>query len=196
VRSLPRKASGTTASSAESIRSKRNASTQGAIKAKVANGTATGKERAVVRLGLSTTRVITGQDDLSEWSDEELREGRRRDKHGGWMGVTPKIVPKALHDELIRRTLLQANELMRENLPAAVEMLVALATNEGVEAKDRLRAISMILDRVMGKSPDKVEISGQSPWLVALQGGIVTMNGNGAHAPEEDDIDDADFVDE
>jgi hypothetical protein len=112
------------------------------------------------------------------------------------MGVTPKIVPKALHDELIRRTLLQANELMRENLPAAVEMLVALATNEGVEAKDRLRAISMILDRVMGKSPDKVEISGQSPWLVALQGGIVTMNGNGAHAPEEDDIDDADFVDE
>lgn len=167
------------------------------------NGTATGKERAVVRLGISTTRIITGQDDLSEWSDEELRAGRRRDKHGGWMGVEPKIIPKALHDELVRRTLFQSNELMREDLPEAVRMLVKLATSDAVEAKDRLRAISMIMDRVMGKSPDKVEISGQSPWLLALQGGIISMNGNaegnGAHAPEEedlDDIDDADTVDE
>lgn len=182
----------------KTVRAKRRASTQSAIKAKAERGETHGNERALVRIGAATTKIITGQDDLSEWDDEELRQGQRRDKNGRFQGRTPKIVPKALHDELVRRTLIQANDIMRDNLEEAVCMLVALAKSPGVEAKDRLRAISMIMDRVMGKSPDKVEISGQSPWLVALQGGIVTMsgeNGNGATVLEEDEADDADFVD-
>lgn len=134
-------------------------------------------------------------DDLSDWDDEELREGRRKDKHGGWIGRAPTIVPKALHDELVRRTLLNANELMRDNLEDAVRELVHIATSEACEAKDRLRAISMILDRVMGKAADKVEISGTVPWLMALQGGIVSLQDNVAEEDDED-IEDADWVDE
>ena len=175
------------------VRAKRRASGIGAITAKAARGEADGKERAVMRIGATNTRIITGQDDLSDWSDEELREGRRRDRNGAWQGVTPKIVPKALHDELVRRTLTSANETMRDNLEEAVRCLVQLATSEAIEAKDRLRAISMIMDRVMGKSPDKVEISGQSPWLVALQGGIVTVDNDAT--PEEEDVEDADWED-
>lgn len=182
----------------KTVRAKRRASTQTAIAAKAARGEATGDERCLVRIGAGNTRILTGQDDLSTWSDEELREGRKRDKNGGWQGKAPVVVPKALHDELIRRTLMEANELMREDLVTAVQMLVQIATSEACEAKDRLRAISMIMDRVMGKSPDKVEISGQSPWLVALQAGVVNIgNGNGATADdEEDDIDDADWEDD
>lgn len=181
------------------IRARRRASQVKVLKAKAERGETDGTERALVRMGPANTRIITGQDDLSEWDDEELRRGQRRDKNGRFQGKDPVVVPKALHDELVRRTLIQANDIMRDNLGEAVCMLVALAKSPGVEAKDRLRAISMIMDRVMGKSPDKVEISGQSPWLVALQGGIVTVNGensNGATVLEEDDVDDADFVDE
>lgn len=177
---------------ARSIRGKRRNSTQSAIKAKVERGEATGNERAVVRIGAAATRIITGQDDLSEWDDEELRMGQRRDKNGRFQGRVPKIIPKAIHDELVRRTLSDANELMRENLPAAVQVLVKLAKSNAVEPKDRLRAVNMIMERVMGKSPDKVEISGTSPWLVALQGGIVTVDND---AEEEDDIEEAEWID-
>lgn len=182
----------------KTVRAKRRASTQKAITAKVERGEATGKERAVMRIGASNTRILTGQDDLSDWTDEELRYGRRAGKGECFTGRPPKIVPKAIHDELVRRTLVGANDLMRDHLEEAVRELCAIATSEACEAKDRLRAISMIMDRIMGKSPDKVEISGQSPWLIALQAGVVTVNGNGAvksDAEPDADIEDADWED-
>ena len=179
----------------KSVRAKRRNSTQEAIRAKAERGEATGNERALVRIGKSNTRILTGQDDLSDWSDEELRMGQRMNRNGTFVGKQPKVVPKALHDELVRRTLNNANNLMRDNLEEAVRELVGIATSEAVEAKDRLRAISMIMDRVMGKSPEKVEISGQSPWLVALQAGVVNVNGDGTVEAEavEEDIEDADW---
>lgn len=181
----------------KTVRAKRSAASPGAIAAKAARGETDGTERALVRMGRSNTRVITGQDDLSEWTDEELRQGQRYDKNGRFQGKAPVVVPKVLHDELVRRTLISANDLMRDNLEDAVKMLVKLAKSPGVEAKDRLRAISMIMDRVMGKSPDKVEISGQSPWLIALQAGVVHVNGDDEPTEEDvEDIEDAEWVDE
>lgn len=181
----------------KTVRAKRRNSTQAAIRAKAERGEATGKERALVRIGASNTRVLTGQDDLSDWSDEELRYGRRASKDGTFDGRPPKIVPKALHDELIRRTLSQANDLMRTNLPKAVEMLVHLATSGAVEPKDRLRAINMIMERVMGKPADKVEISGDAPWLIALQAGIVRADSADHVVDEdEDDVEDAEWREE
>jgi hypothetical protein len=196
---LPRGVPNDLGAEANRIRAKRRSTGIKQITAKVERGEATGNERAMVRVGAANTRIITGQDDLSDWSDEELQRGMRRDKNGKWRGVAPKIIPKKLHDELVRRTLINANELMRDNLEEAVRELVAIATSEAYEAKDRLRAISMIMDRVMGKPADKVEISGQSPWLVALQGGIISVNGAGAvpeEPDEEDDIDEADWEDD
>jgi hypothetical protein len=141
-------------------------------------------ERAHIRVGKTSTKVLTGEDDLSEWDDEELRQGRRRAASGTWRGRKPTVVPKALHDELVRRTLDQAAILLRDNLGAAVEVLVELVTDEGIEAKDRLRAVQMIMDRVMGKAPDKVELTAEmKPWEIALRGGIV----NTGSADDEDE---------
>lgn len=170
-----------------SIAAKRATTTVGAIKRKAAKGQATGKERASIRVGTGTTRLLTGQEDLSTWDDEELRRGQRRDRNGRFQGRQPRVVPKAVHDELVRRTLDQANKLFTENLVAAVEALCQIALDPGVEPKDRLRAVQMITDRSMGKSPEKVEVSADQPWLVALQGAIVSI---GATEATEDDDDD------
>jgi hypothetical protein len=181
----------------KTVRAKRRASSPGAIRRKAEAGEATGMERAVMRIGRSNTKVITGQDDLSDWTDEELRQGRRLSKNETFVGRPPKMVPKVLHDELVRRTIAGANDLMRDNLEAAVMMLVKLAKSPAVEAKDRLRAINMIMERVMGKSPDKVEITGNAPWMVALQAGIVQVNGDGEQDDYTDEeIEDAEWEDE
>jgi len=180
---------------ANSVRAKRRTMSQASIAAKIERGDANGEERVLVRMGKANTAVLMGTDDLSDWTDEELRYGRRLGKGGRFIGRPPKVVPKALHDELVRRTLASAQNLMRDNLEDAVEQLCIIARSPAVEAKDRLRAISMIMDRVMGKSPEKVEISGQSPWLVALQAGVVNVNGDGTVEAEavEEDIEDADW---
>lgn len=159
-----------------SINAKRAGSRVSNIKAKAARGEASGEERAFMRMGKSNTRILTGQEDLSEWDDEELRRGRKKDRNGGWRGIDPVIIPKALHDELVRRTLSKANTLLRDNLHAAVQALTSIVEDEDVEPKDRLRAAGMIMDRVMGKDPIPVKLDSETPpWQVAIQAGIVSI---------------------
>lgn len=171
-----------------SIAAKRRGARLSAIKSKVDNGTVTGEERGLVRMGKTNTRIMTGQEDLSLWTDEELKRGQRKDKNGGWRGVPPKVVPKAIHNELVKRTLANAHELLRENLDVAVSVLTEIVDDPTVEAKDRLRAVAMIMDRVMGKDPIPIQHGGETPpWQVAIQAGIVSIKGADLLSTDEDD---------
>lgn len=152
-----------------------------------------GGGRALVRVGRGTTDILIGREDLSTWDMEELRRGRKRDKNGGWQGRDPVIVAKAVHDELVKRTLDEAQRIMRENLESAVTMLTDLATNPGVEPKDRLKAIDMIMNRVMGRDPQKIELEGESKFEAAIAHSIVSLPEElvDQHADNRDeDIDD------
>jgi hypothetical protein len=163
------------------IAAKRRASRIPNIQRKVDEGTATGLERGFVRVSRTTTRILTGQEDLSLWDDEELRRGQKRDKNGNWQGVQSKIIPKAIHDELVRRTLSQAEQLLRDNLAEAIEMLVDVMRGKDTEDKDKLKAIEMIMNRVMGKEPLKVDLTvgTKKPWEEAMDAVIV---------PTDDDV--------
>lgn len=172
------------------VRAKRRNSTQEAIRAKAERGEATGDERALVRLGKMNTKILTGQEDLSVWSDEELKRGQRKDKNGRWQGVKPKVIPKAIHDELVKRTLAKANQKLVENTEAAVEALVDIVKGADVEDKDRLRAIAMIMDRVLGKPADKVEFTGETPpWQLAIGTAIVSIKSSDVLGDDDADED-------
>lgn len=135
-----------------------------------------GGHRALVRVGVNTTDILIGKEDLSLWDDEELRRGRKRDHNGGWQGRDPVIVAKAVHDELVKRTLSKANELLTTNLEAALGILINIMNDDKVDAKERLRAVQMVMDRAMGKEPQKLELdAGEAPWQVAIASSIVSM---------------------
>lgn len=176
-----------------SINAKRARVSPGMLRKRIAAGeTLPENTRASIRVGTMTTRILTGQEDLSVWSDEELVRGQRKSKNGRWQGKKPVVVPKALHDELVRRTLSRANELLRENLVAAVEVLMTLINGKDVDDKVRVKAVEMIMDRVMGKEPQKVEMSGEAKWQVAINAGIISIPGAG----DEQDFMDADSTEE
>lgn len=132
-------------------------------------------QRAFVRLGRGTTDILVGKEDLRTWSDEELRRGQKKDKNGRFQGRAPNIVPKAVHDELVRRTLDEAGQMLRTNLVAAVEVLVDVMNGADVEPKDKLKAVQMIMDRVMGKAPEKIDVTigEKKPWEDAVSVVIV-----------------------
>lgn len=147
------------------INAKRNTVTPRRIRERYEAGEDVSKDRALVRMGVLNTRILTGQEDLSLWDDEELKRGQRRDKNGNLVGKAPVVVPKVLHDELVRRTLSRIEELMRESALEATKAIVDIMKGqyqEGADdpkAKDRLRAAEMILARVMGKEPMRIQIS-------------------------------------
>jgi hypothetical protein len=129
-----------------------------ALRKKAAAGQDISEERALIRVGRANTRLLTGQEDLSAWDDEELLRGMKRDRNGKFTGRPPDVVPTVVHREITRRQMSRAAELLRDNVVAAVEVLVELIQGADTEDKDKLKAIEIIMDRVMGKAPVHVDI--------------------------------------
>lgn len=161
------------------VAAKRSASKPEAIKRRLEEGARPEDvpERGFVRLGITATNILTGQEDISEWDTEEIRRGRRRDKNGRWSGRSPVVVPMALHQEAIKRTFEEAQELFREGLVPAVKYLTSIIESDDVEDRDKIKAVGMILDRVMGKAVERVEIkTGTEPWEDALVAAVVPLD--------------------
>lgn len=159
-----------------SIRGKRRSMSVGRLKQRfLEKPDAYQGHRALVRVGEGTTNILIGKEDLSKWDDEELRRGRKRRRDGTFAGRDPVVVAKAVHDEMVKRTLDEANKLLQENLQRGLEILVEIMTDERVDAKDRLKAIEMITNRAMGKEPQKLEVKSEGKWQMALADSIVSM---------------------
>jgi hypothetical protein len=82
---------------------------------------------------------------------------------------TAQVVPKAIHDELVKRKMSRAHDLLRDNLYSAVAVLVDIAKDEEAQDSDRIKAAQLIIERVMGKTPERVQLSVAPPWAVALE---------------------------
>jgi len=134
-------------------------------------------KRGYIRMGQVNTAILTGQEDLSVWTEEELIRGQKRGKNGKWQGRKPKVVPTEVHDELVRRTLNEAKEMMRTALMPAVTLLGTIITDPDASDKDKLQAASMVIDRMMGKTPERITVSeGVPEWFAALTDGIVSLD--------------------
>lgn len=145
--------------------------------------------RALVRVGVGTTRVLTGEDDLSEWDDDELIRGQRKDKNGRFQGRRPLVVPMIIHQELVKRRLSQAAVIMRDNLVDVTQTVVDIALGADSEDKDRLKAAEIIMNRMMGKAPERVEFKlAESKMEAAFKAMLVP--------DEDDDIVDAEVIED
>lgn len=133
--------------------------------------------RVVATVSRTSADVLEGLDDLSGWDDEEIRRGQKRNKHGGFSGRPPKLVPQRLHEERHRRTLTRAHALFTANTERAVQTLIDIADDELAPHADRIKAAALILDRVMGRSPQAIEVSMQRPrFLEAIEGAITIIS--------------------
>jgi hypothetical protein len=179
---------------AGSVAAKRAGSRIAQLKKRAEAGEDVSGRRGYLRLGVNNTAIMTGQEDLSSWDEEELLRGQKKDKNGRFQGRAPKVVPIAIHDELVKRTLNEAKELMRTALVPACTMLAEIIADTDASDKDKLTAATMIIDRMMGKSPERIEVSGNTPpWLVAITDGIVSLDDEDepieAESWEDDDTD-------
>lgn len=128
-----------------------------------------------VRVGNTNAALLRGEEDLNLWSEEELIRGQRKSKRGRWEGKPPTVVPRAIHDELVRRRLGQAGELLRESLVDAVVLLRTVVTDDDAAYSDRIKAAQLIMDRVMGRAPETVKLEVEPAWAQAIRGALVTQ---------------------
>lgn len=124
---------------------------------------------AIVNVGKTNLAILRGELDLSVWSEEELIRGQRRASNGRFMGRPPKVVPKAIHDELVRRKMSRAFELLQESVVDAALLLRSVVNDPEAAYAERIRAASLILDRVLGKTPERIQLEVEPPWATALR---------------------------
>lgn len=160
-------------------------------------------EKKAVYPSPNTLAILAGDVDLSSWTEEELIRGQRRNKRGKFHGRPPKIVPKALHDELVKRKLTKAYDLLNESIYDAVAILIDIAKDDRTDASVRLKAVKEILDRTIGKQPITLQIE-PNRMAEAFQAMLVPDEGGPRSLPQRsmregepfDDVEDAEVVED
>jgi hypothetical protein len=138
-----------------------------------------------IRLQGRYAMFLAGKITVDDLDDEELSRGQLRSLDGSFRGRPPKVVPVELVQAMRREWLNRANAKLREALlEKGIGTLVALADDPNIDAGVRLRAAQTIMERTMGKVPDKVEVVAEDP-IEALFRGILNDPRGLAPAPQE-----------
>jgi hypothetical protein len=136
--------------------------------------------------------LLSGVLSVEDMDDEELARGYPKNRNGTFAGRPPKVIPHAVHQRIQREFYKRMEEKMKVALPDALQALADIATQPNREDRDKLKAIDMILNRIMGKPLEKIEISsGEKPFEVTT--GRMRRSKPQAPAspePEEADADD------
>lgn len=112
--------------------------------------------------------LIEGYIDIEDLSDDELS--------GNLAAGGPKQMikmPKEVYKKILDRHFSRANEMLQEGLLPAIACLTDIMSNQHdlYEAQDRTKAAIYLIERVMGKTPQVVQVGpteGQEPWQVIV----------------------------
>lgn len=154
-------------------------------------------ERKSVHVGRSNSALLAQGDyaDVSDWDDEELERGRRRDKNGNFTGRPPKVVPRAVFVEYVQRKTRRAELAMAESMEELVAVLADIAKDPNEDPELRVKVATWTLEHFIGKAPTNVSVQADvrhqiAPWERALESAIVTVGS------EHEDVIDAEVVDD
>lgn len=118
--------------------------------------------------------IAEGVLELDGWDNEELIRGYRRNRDGKF-GKAPKYIPREVQQQAFRILVNRGERRMKEAYLTAIEELVKLAHGAQSE-KVRLDAQRELLNRVVGKVPDKVLVAHDEPWQDILADSLVPVS--------------------
>ena len=121
------------------------------------------KARNMTRQELFNNGFITVED----LDDEELRRGQCRDAHGRFPKITKTMesVPRDLYDAMVAEHAQRFDEKLRQQLDVALNTLAEVMVDPTAEPKDKMEAAKWFVDRVRGKTVERVDFHvRKEPW--------------------------------
>lgn len=116
---------------------------------------------------------------------EELTRGQLADRNGHFSGRPPAVVPRTFHTACVREIQRRLNQRFAAAADEAVDTLVDVMRNgEGEQfsqfergGTQRLAAAKYIIERVIGKVPDKLEVTENvTVWQGMQEGGELLVD--------------------
>lgn len=110
-------------------------------------------------------QLLLGIISVEDLDDEELARGQCRGPNGRFGSAPPRMVPRELHDQMMKQLLSRAQQKFREGLLGSIDALNKIAQGDAFEPADRIKAAGMVIDRVMGKTPEILfTAETKAPW--------------------------------
>jgi len=79
-------------------------------------------------------------------------------------GVAAKWIPAEFHQACIKELLKRGDKIFREAYIDAITVMQQIAKDPEAKEADRLKAATFIIERVAGKTPERLEVSEVQPW--------------------------------
>jgi hypothetical protein len=141
-----------------------------------------------VRLRGRYAKLLSGELQIEDLDDEELAQGRLRSADGTFRGRPPTVVPMELVQAMRREWLGRAESRLRQALlSSGIGTLVQLADDDTVDPGVRLRAAEKIIERTMGKVPDRVVVAADDPVESLFRNILTDPLGLAPHEPSAEE---------
>lgn len=121
----------------------------------------TAEEKALRAMTPRMRDLAEGRLRVEDLDWEELTRGQLRDASGGFRGSKPAMLPREWHDAITAEIVKGAQAQFRVNFDSTMNVLVAMALNPLTPAREKLAASQYIIERVIGKIPEKQEIKSE-----------------------------------
>ena len=104
-------------------------------------------------------KLIAGEISVRDLDDEELARGQFRNADGTFGGRPSVVIPREMLQEMVRRLLERGDELWRTGFNMAIATHLEICSDLNVDPRTRLAAAQYIIERVSGKTPDRVLVT-------------------------------------
>lgn len=116
------------------------------------------RDRLTIQLEGKMAMLARGEISVADMDNEELARLQFKAADGTFRGRPPSNVPAQLLNLMRRELLDRLAEKRREVLEEMQDIAISIARH-GDKDGDRLKALQYIVDRELGKTPEKVEIA-------------------------------------
>jgi hypothetical protein len=131
---------------------------------------------------------LAGKITVEDLDDDELAQGRFKAADGTFRGRPPAVIPSEMVQAMRREWLKRANARLAEALmEVGIQGMIDLAKDPLVDPAVRLRAQQMIIERTMGKVPDKIEVAAEDPVETLFRKILTDPFGLAPHEPSAEE---------
>lgn len=116
------------------------------------------QEREMRALTPKMRDLAEGRLKVEDLDWEELVQGRLKDVTGKFTGAAPAILPRVFHERIAQEIIVRAESQFRQNFDGAMTALLGLVNDPRTAARERLAAAQYVIERVIGKIPEKQEV--------------------------------------
>lgn len=127
--------------------------------------------------------LLSGIITVKDLDDEEIKKMRVRGKGKTFSGRAPAI-PSHLAQEFHKEAIRRAKQRITQATPEVTKALLDIANDPDVKDSDRIKVLMYLMDRQLGKTPETIQVQGESDFDAMLRKAVGLDRDMGAGAQD------------